>query len=297
LTLWIRGGNLPAGAGVSAESATKEDPVKRLIPLLLLVPLALTFTGFSQAKELASFKACGDAGCKAVTAPATLRALIKGLELQGEPVTTETPAPAPFYRLEFVAKGDEGMSPSFTQYYAPSTGTISIQTEAGSWSWVDLAALQSLYRKVTAGVTPYGKPRFTRAAIGGELLSDPASYTRLFTVQGESDDFPSDPDWLPITFTSAKPSPWSNYAATLEYSPSTNTLWRGVEYIKLTSQRAGNLEDRRSFAAAASGGDFPWLPLLGGLGVAVVLLGAGVLVVRRRRAEPAPVTGSAPVPE
>jgi hypothetical protein len=264
--------------------------VKRSILTLFVVLFGLAFAGAAQAKELASFKACGDTGCKAVTAPAALRALIKGLELQGEPVTTETPAPAPFFRLEFVMKGDEGMSPSFTQYYVPSTGTISIETESGSWSWVEIAALQPLYRKETAGLTPYGKPRFTRAALGGERLSDPASYSRLFTVQGESDDFPSDPDWLPITLTSAKPSPWSTYAATLEYSPSTNTLWRGVEYVKLTGKRAGNLEHRRSFAAGVSGGGFPWLPLLGALGAAP-LLGAGALIVGRRRAEAVPSTG------
>jgi hypothetical protein len=105
--------------------------VKRLIPILLLVPLALTWTGLAPAKELSSFKACGAAGCKAVTAPATLRVLIKALELQGEPVTTDTPAPAPFFRLEFIAKGDEGMSPSFTQYYVPSGGVIAIHPEAG----------------------------------------------------------------------------------------------------------------------------------------------------------------------
>jgi hypothetical protein len=261
----------------------------RLIPTLLVVLLGLVFAEAGEAKELASFKACGDAGCKAVTAPATLRALLKGLQLQGEPVTSETPAPAPFYRLEFVAKGDEGMSPSFTQYYVPSKGTISIETESGSWSWVKIAALKSLYERVTEGLTPYGKPRFTRAALGGQLLSDPASYSRLFSLQGESDDFPSDPDWLPITFTSAKPSPWTSQAATLEYSPSTNTLWRGVEYIKLTGQRAANLEHRRSFAAASAGGGFPWLALLAGLGAAA-LLGTGVLIVRRRRAQPLPNT-------
>jgi hypothetical protein len=270
--------------------------VKRSTTIVLVALLALVWSGSAQAKELASFKACGAAGCKAVTAPAMLGALIKGLELQGEPVTTETPAPAPFFRLEFVAKGDEGMSPSFTQYYLPSAGTIAIRSEPGSWSWVEIAQLRSLYQRATAGLTPYGKPTFTSAALGGNRLSDPMSYSRLFTMQGESDDFPSDPDWLPISFTSAKTSPWTTDAATLEYSPSTNTLWRGVEYVKLTSQRAGNLEHRRSFAAAADSSGFPWLPLLAALGAAALLC-VSLLIVRRRRAESGPVTRPAVLPE
>lgn len=264
--------------------------MKRL-PLIALVALsALVWAGLAQAKELASFKACGAAGCKAVTAPATLRALIKALELQGEPVTTDTPAPAPFFRLEFTAKGDEGMSPSFTQYYVPAGGVIAIHPEAGSWAWIDAAALHSLYTKATAGVTPYGTPTFTKAALGNDVLAAPASYSRLFTLQGSTDDVPAEPDWIPITFGAAAPSPWTTQAATLEYSPSKNVLWRGVEYVKLPGRLAGNLEHHRSLAATASGGGFPWVPLLGALGSAALLLG-GALMVRRRRVERLPVPG------
>ncbi len=270
--------------------------MKRLIPILLLVPLALTWTGLSQAKELSSFKACGAAGCKAVTTPATLRALIQALELQGEPVTTATPAPAPFFRLEFTAKGDEGMSPSFTQYYVPAGGVIAIHPEAGSWAWIDAASLRSLYRKVTAGLTPYGTPTFTRAALGADALAAPASYSRLFTLTGSTDDLPTEADWIPITFGAAAPSPWTTQAATLEYSPSKNVLWRGVEYIKLPGRLAKNVEHHRSFAATASESGFPWLALLGGLGGAALLVG-GAFMVRRRRVERAPVTDPTALPE
>jgi hypothetical protein len=189
------------------------------------------------------------------------------------------------------------MSPSFIQYFVPSNGVIAIETEAGAWSWIRPAGLSSLFRKVTAEVKPYGTPRFTRATLGGERLSDPASYSRLFTLQGATDDFPSEPDWLPFAFTSARPSPWTTNAATLEYSPSTNTLWRGVEYIKLSNRLAGNVEHHRSFAAAGgSGGGFPWLPLLVSL-VAAGVLGGALFVIRARRPEPPPVSGPAPLPE
>jgi hypothetical protein len=270
--------------------------VKRL-PLIALVALsAVVWTGSAQAKELSSFKACGAAGCKAVTARTTLRALIKALELQGEPVTTDTPAPAPFFRLEFTAKGDEGMSPSFTQYYIPAGGVIAIHPEAGSWAWIDAASLRSLYRKVTAGLTPYGTPTFTRAALGGDALAGPASYSRLFRLHGSTDDQPAEADWIAITLGAAAPSPWTTEAATLEYSPSTNVLWRGVEYVKLPGPLADNLEHNRTFAAPASDGGFPWAPLLGALGSAALLLG-GAFLARRRRGERVPVTGPTTLPE
>jgi hypothetical protein len=270
--------------------------VKRFPLVARVALLALVWSSTAQAKELASFEACGASGCKAVTEPAALRALMKGLQLQGEPVTTETPTPAPFFRLEFKVRGDEGMTPSFTQYYVPSAGTIAIQFDPGSSSWVKVGALDALYRKVTSGVKPYGTPTFTAAALGGKPLADPASYRRLFTLRGESDDFPSNPDWLPFTFKSSHPSPWTTHAATLEYSPSTNVLWRGVEYIKLSNRLAGNVEHQRSLAAPASGGGFPWVPLLGALGSAVVL-GGGAFMVRRRRAGRPQVARPTAVPD
>jgi hypothetical protein len=102
-----------------------------------------------------------------VTAPATLRAPIRAIELQGEPVSTETPAPAPFFRLEFTAREDEAVGPTFTQYYVPFREVVAIQTDPAATACVRAGALNSLYERVTAGVTPFGKPTFTRAALGG----------------------------------------------------------------------------------------------------------------------------------
>lgn len=270
--------------------------MKRLSLIVPIAVSALVWAGAAQSKELSSFKACGASGCKSVTAPATLRALIRAIELQGEPVTTATPAPAPFFRLEFTAKDDEAVGPSFTQYYVPSREVVAIETDPEATAWVRAGALNSLYERVTAGVTPFGKPTFTRAALGGEAVSDAASYSRLFTLRGSTDDFPDDPDWMPISLGSARPSPWTTSAATLEYSPSKNVLWRGVEYVKLPDRLADNLEHHRSFATPASAGGFPWVPLLGALASAALLLG-GAFIARRRRVERAPVTGPTALPE
>lgn len=44
---------------------------------------------------------------------------------------------------------------------------VSIQTLPAAWGWVRAGALRSYYNRVTAGVTPFAKPNFTRAALGG----------------------------------------------------------------------------------------------------------------------------------
>ena len=252
--------------------------MKRLTLIALAALAALGWAAAAQAKQLSGFKVCGASGCKSVTTPALLRQLIRVVETQGAPVSTPTPAPAPFVRLEFSIRGDS-VSPSFTQYYVPSSRQIAVETESGDWSWNRIAALRSLLDRVTAGVKPFPAPGFTRVLIGGKLARDPASYTKLFALRERSDNYPDEPDWLGVIVETAQPSPWSTASATLEYSPSKKVLWRGMEFIKVPSSLAGRIEARRSLRESSNQGSFAWAPVLSGVAGAAIVL----LVLRNRR--------------
>lgn len=255
-------------------------------------PISLTFAalafflfaGTAQAKELSSFTACGAAGCRETRDPALLRQLIHAVELQGEPVSARTPSPSPFLRFEFVAKGDERKSPSFSQYYVPSLGLLAIETDPDAWAWVRAGRLQKLVGRVTAGVKPFPAPRIVLVEIAGKAARDPASYMRLFRLHMPTDDYPGDGDWRTVRLETARPSPWSTDAATLAYSPSTNVLWRGSEFVKVPSSLASRLEARKSLAGATTGSSFPWVALLGGVGAAAIVVPVTFLVRRRRAA-------------
>jgi hypothetical protein len=245
--------------------------------------LALIWVGVAQSKELSAFKACGAAGCTDVSDPALLRTLIRSVENQGEPVSVRTPTPAPFYRLEFYVKGDDSGGPSLIQYYAPSAGRIAIETNPDTWAWVQAGTLRELFDRVTAGVAPFPKPVVARVLIGGKPARDPASYARLFALETETNDYPDNGDWTTISLKTASPTPWSTGAATLEYSPSKNVLWRGAQFLKVPGALASRLEQRKSLAGATEEGSFPWLAaLLGGVGGSALIV-PGALMLRRRR--------------
>jgi hypothetical protein len=252
---------------------------------LTFVALAVFLSaGTAEAKELSSFRACGAAGCAETRDPALLRRLIRAVELQGEPVATRTPSPAPFLRLEFSARGDDGATPSFSQYYVPSLGNLAVETNPGVWTWVRAGRLRSLIDRVAVGVKPFPAPRIARVEIGGKVARDPASYTRLFHLRVPTDDYPDDGDWRTIRLETARPSPWSTGAATLAYSPSTDVLWRGSEFVKVPSRLAARLEARKSLAEATTASSFPWAAFLGGIGAAAVVVPAAFFVHRRRAA-------------
>jgi hypothetical protein len=241
----------------------------------------LVWTAAAQAKELSSFKACGSTGCRTIKDPQLLRTLIRAVEAQGEPVSVPTPVPAPFLRLEFWVRGDSTTAPSFVQYYVPSGGVVALNTDPDAWTWVRPGALRPLLDRVTTGVARFATPRISRVTIGGRPVRDPVSYARLFTLQGEADNLPGEPDWKPIVIETAQPSPWGKNAATLEYSASKNVLWRSIQFVHIPSGIAAQFESRKSLAASPSR-SFPWVILFGGLGGAALVVPTTLLFRRRR---------------
>ena len=273
----------PRGLWEPTSAGRCKRVVRRVTITVLAAMSVFTWTAVAEAKELSSFRACGASGCKAIKDPRLLRGLIRAVEAQGEPVSVPTPAPAPFLRLDFWVRGDGAAGPSFVQYYAPSRGLVALNTDPGAWTWVRPGALVPLLDRVTTGVTPFPKPRIMRVTIGGRVVRDPASYARLFMLQGEAGDLPDEPDWKPIVIETAGPTPWSTSAATLEYSATKNVLWRSSQFVNVPSQLAAQLEARKSLAGSPSR-SVPWVLLLGGLGGVALVVPTTILFRRRRPA-------------
>jgi hypothetical protein len=252
----------------------------KALVVTLSAACALAVAAPSQAKELSVFKACGATGCKTVKDTALLRKLIRSVEAQGNPVSVPIPAPTAYLRLEFWVRGDQAHGPSFVQYYAPSRGLVSLQTDPDAWTWVRAGELRPSLDRATLGVTPFARPRISRVTIGGKPAQGPASYARLFTLQGKAESLPDEPDWQPIRIVTGRAGPWSSHAATLEYSPTKNVLWRSIQFVKVPNDLATRLEAGRSLDAP-SGDSFPWVLLLGGAGTAAVIV-PGTFLYRRR---------------
>jgi hypothetical protein len=220
--------------------------VKALGTAVLLTAALLVSAGSAQAKQLSAFKVCGAAGCTSVSERAVLTTLMRAIESQGRLVRVSTPSPAPFLRLEYWVKGDGGHGPAFVHYYLPSRRVMEVITGPDSWTWVRPDAISAVLRRVTSGVKPFPTPKIVSASIGGKTVQDPASYVRLFAIRQKADAFGGASDWKRIVVTTRTPSPWSTAAATLEYSPSANVLWRGSEFVEVPPNIASHLEARAS---------------------------------------------------
>jgi hypothetical protein len=178
-------------------------------------------------------------------------------------------------------RGDRAGGPSFAQYYVPSRAVVALMTGPAAWTWVRPGAVRAAFDRLTRGVAPFEEPRLATVTIGGKAACDPASYVRLFSLKGKAERFPDDPDWQRIAIETNDPTPWSTSAATLEYSQSTNVLWRGTEFVAVPSGLATRIEARKSLVGAGTR-EFPWVAFFGGIGAAGLILPAA-LVLRRRR--------------
>ena len=218
----------------------------RFAPAVLLVSGALLWAPAAGAKDLAGFKVCGAKGCAPIGDRALLRSLFGGIQAQREAPRVSTPRPAPFLRFEYWVRGDRGRDPSFVQYYVPSRGVLEVNTGPSSWTWIRSDATAALFQRVSRRATPFPVPKISAVTISGKAARDPASYVRLFSLQNQPGIFPDEPDWQRIVLRTRTPSPWSTNAATLEYSKSTNVLWRGNEFVQVPPAIAARLEARAS---------------------------------------------------
>ena len=247
---------------------------KFLLPLLALAALALAAPAL--AKEPKEATVCGPDGCATSTDRQGL------LNLMADNGSTPPPPAGAYYKLTMTidVPPDAGVTPKVEWWYTPNGGGAlrSVQRDpSGLTAWYSLTPSgRALLANLTRDVEPYSHPRVTAVTVGGEPVSDPSSYLRLFGQKTTGTPRISAGDWQDIVF-SGTVSPWTDNAVTLQYSPSANAVLSGYDIAKLPPALAAKVESRSSLAPASS---FRWW-LVGLAALALAVLAAGVLAVRR----------------
>ena len=254
----------------------------RLAPLVLVAATALALAAPAAAKEITKAELCGPAGCAATTNEDELRMFGGGSDTFGA-----QPPMSAYYELSLSARGDdEGATTTWTIYYVPSANMIAVDGGYGTTNWHPLsAAAAGVMRRLAARVEPFPPPTVTSVAIGDRVVREnAASYLQLLHDTGGIAPLNVSPDdWVGIDLRSARPSPWTDGARELLYSPSTNILERRIERVVLADSVAADIEAARPLVDDR----VRWLPwlVLGGL-IAALLGLAGVGALLRRHVEP-----------
>jgi len=246
---------------------------KFLLPLIALAALAVVLP--AQAKEPKAATVCGPDGCATTTDRQGLLTLIAD--------NGSTPPPPPagdYYKLTMTidVPPDAGVAPKVEWWYTPSGGGAirPVQKDpSGVTAWTGLTPSgRALLAKLTKGVASFPLPHVTAVTVGGEAVSDPSSYLRLYGQKTSGAAQVTAGDWQDVVFTGPA-SPWTDNAVTLQYSPSANAVLSGSDIAKLTPSLAAKVESRSSLAPGSS---FRWWL------VAVVAIGAlaAVLLLVRR---------------
>lgn len=255
--------------------------MKRLtLPLVALAALLLAAPAL--AKEPKEATVCGADGCATTTDRQSLLNLM---------VDNGTLPPAPpageYYKVTITidVPPDAGVAPKVGWWYAPSGGGAIRaigRDPSGVTPWYALTSGgKALFDKVTGDLRPFSSPKVTGVTIGGKAVEDPASYVRLLSLPTSVDAVPRSGDWQQVVF-GGPPSPWTDNAVDVSYSPKDNLLQRGADFVRIAPATAAKIE---SGSSLAPGGGFPWRPVSFGL-VAVLLLAALVLTARRIRGLP-----------
>jgi hypothetical protein len=249
----------------------KEIEMRRI---LLVLAAALLLPATASAKEIEKVVVCGAAGCQTVDHPG--HAIADGGTGGGR-----VPPPGPYYSIELFVGDGVDVHESWTNFYAPRAGRISYAGECGDFVWAALpSGTAALYRQATVGLDPFPTPRFRSILVGGRAVADPQSYVRLLTVRSAGTAYPDEADWQRLELRADRENPWS--LSKLEYSPATNVLVRGWEFVRLDPELAARVEARESLGSSPSNSHDR--PLLSGSVLVAAALGlAAILLVRRGR--------------
>jgi hypothetical protein len=248
--------------------------MKRLVFAFALLAL-LAVPATAVAKGPTSATLCGPDGCKGLGDARQL-----GGYPDGGP-TGEMPAPAPYYELRFTSRG-HGEEHTWATWYVPSAKMLASVDEREGVYWMPLNDPRLAWGAAT--VKPFPTPEITAVTIGSRRVTDnPASFTRLFTVQTtDRNAYPKGvADWQQVTFVSKQRSPWTLTQSNIHFSPSNGMLQRGIEVLKLPDEMAADLRNGEPLAGESSA--FPWRNVLFALLGALALLAAASFIRPLRR--------------
>jgi hypothetical protein len=248
---------------------------------MVIAAVALALPAAASAKELSAATVCGAEGCTTFQKPSM--ELAGGGDGVGDPAA----APGPYYTVKLAVDAD-GHDEAWTIFYVPDAEMVVFRGEQGVTTFERLSgSSRRAFHQYTRGIEPYPAPTITGATVGGRGVADPQSYLALFTAPSAGDAYPAAADFVPVTFRSTRPSPWTD-ARYLMFSPSTGALERGATVVQLPPATVDAIAARASLdvPGRAGGSGFAW-PLVTGTLAAVLALGLATLLLARRGRHPA----------
>jgi hypothetical protein len=133
--------------------------MRRIVGAIVAVTL---LPGTAEAKQIASARACDDAGCNTITAKRTLR------QMEGGAPVEAPAAGAPFHRVRIAVKVPGQERYAYSMVYVPSSGLTRYGGEfAGTYEWLALTpAAQRAFRRLVRGLEPL--PARSLRGVGAE---------------------------------------------------------------------------------------------------------------------------------
>lgn len=202
---------------------------RRIALVVAVAGAALVAAGAAPAKRISELRICGAESCTTITDPTALA------EFEASAASfrsIEPAAPASYYSIRLTFDAGNGTLAVRTAFYLRSAGAMR-QIDRGTAVWTQIpTAERDFLDRTAAGLEPFAVPRVTRATVGGKRAADPASYLDLYRLKARPAS-PGGRHWKRIRLHSAVPSPWTDRAARLAFSPRTNRLERDGEYLHL----------------------------------------------------------------
>ena len=254
--------------------------------VLLLVAAALVLAPAAPAKELLGMQLCGASGC-ATDKDKSLAGLMRSGPLGGDGQAIAPAAPGKWYRVYALA-GDHGkVYGKMPLYWVPSGDSLVLpgdNAQTPTWQRPN-ANWRAVLTRLAAKVEPFAAPTLTAVRLNGDAASDPQSYLSLFTVGEKATTYPKDVDSIQIVLESKRRTPWTdgNYLALY---PKSNLLVRDGQLVSIPVTVSDAVVDGVSLDRRDA---FPWISLLVGLAVIVLVLGGAWFLPRpAARAQPVP---------
>ncbi|MDQ3876394.1 MAG: hypothetical protein M3322_12775 [Actinomycetota bacterium] len=254
----------------------------RRLALAIAAAVALALPGAAAAKEVTSLEICGAETCRTVTSPAVLTQVGESAGRAG--VSAAPAAPAEFFLIRTTVEGDDHRF-TWESFYVPSARVMRGIDEHKHAYWRRTPNEErTLLDSLAAGLRPLPVPEVTRATVGRRTAADPASYLALYRLRPtDRYAYPRRADWIRIRLRSKLPSPWTDGANVLAYSPSARLLERDGQFVRLP-KRLGREVRRAAALHVAVGGSQQGAGAA--LGLVAVLPLAGIAAIRFARRRP-----------